>query len=87
LLNICFAYLELEFKLLRAITPCYTIYDITLTNESMRKELMNEDSVEAKTIQKHWRPKKHGWQVRADERGVVLHLTSVLRSMLLQLQK
>jgi len=87
LLNICFAYLELEYKLIRAVTPCYTVYDITLPNESMRKELMNEDSKEAKTIQKHWRSKKNGWEVRGNERGVILPLTSIFRSMSLRLQK
>lgn len=33
---------------------------------------MNEDSEEAKAIQKYWRFKKSGWEVRADEKSMVL---------------
>jgi len=62
-LNICFAYLEIEYRLIRAVTPCYTVYDITLRDQSMREKLMNEDSEEARTIQEHWRSKKSGWEI------------------------
>jgi hypothetical protein len=87
LLDILFAYLELEYRLIRAVTPCYTVYDITPRNESMQRDLMKQDSEEAKTIQRHWRSKKTGWEVRADGKSMILPLTSVSRLMSLQLRK
>ncbi|KAL5635970.1 hypothetical protein ACGC1H_004692 [Rhizoctonia solani] len=61
LLNL-YAQLELKFGLLRAITPCYQVYDYTIRDEKSWAQL-DKKSKEAKTVLQYARPKSSGYQI------------------------
>jgi hypothetical protein len=61
LLNL-YAQLELKFGLLRAITPCYQVYDYTILNEATWAKV-DKTSEAAKTVLRYARAKTQGYQV------------------------
>ncbi|ELU44519.1 ATP-dependent DNA helicase recQ [Rhizoctonia solani AG-1 IA] len=61
LLNL-YAQLELKFGLLRAITPCYQIYDYTIRDEKSWAKL-DKSSKEAKTVLQYVQPRSSGYHI------------------------
>ncbi|CAE6462206.1 unnamed protein product [Rhizoctonia solani] len=61
LLNL-YAQLELKFGLLRAITPCYQIYDYTIRDEQSWAKL-DKKSKEAKTVLQYAKAKSSGYHI------------------------
>ncbi|KAF7320065.1 hypothetical protein MKEN_00790800 [Mycena kentingensis (nom. inval.)] len=62
-LNLLYAYLELEFGLLRAVTPFYSVYEIIPIGENGRSKIMYDNSTDAVTIRTCWRSKKEKFEI------------------------
>ncbi|KAF7306860.1 hypothetical protein MIND_00478200 [Mycena indigotica] len=62
-LNLLYAQLELEFGIIRAITPFYSIYNITPRDGNGLKKIMSDDSFDAVTIRANWKATKNGFEV------------------------
>ncbi|KAI0815051.1 ATP-dependent DNA helicase [Irpex lacteus] len=56
-LNLCYAQLELDYGYLRAVTPFYSVYDITIRGNADRQKVLNDDTYYAKLIRQYWSPK------------------------------
>ncbi|PCH33726.1 ATP-dependent DNA helicase [Wolfiporia cocos MD-104 SS10] len=61
-LGLCYAQLELDYGYIRAITPFYSIYDISAQSPDGWQKVMADDSPLAKVIRTYWRPKGAGYQ-------------------------
>ncbi|KAA1468691.1 ATP-dependent DNA helicase [Dentipellis sp. KUC8613] len=62
-LNLCYAQLELDYNYIRAVTPFYSIYDISeLSNDGLR-EVMSCNTAAAKVIRTHWKRKTSSYQI------------------------
>lgn len=57
MLNLCYAQLELDYGYLRAVTPFYSVYDITIRGNADRQKVLNDDTYYAKLIRQYWSPK------------------------------
>ncbi|KAF8610634.1 ATP-dependent DNA helicase [Ceratobasidium sp. AG-I] len=67
LLNL-YAQLELKFGLLRAITPCYQVYDYTIRGSDLWTKA-DKTSKAAKTVLQYARPKGQGFQIDVSVAG------------------
>ncbi|KAF8213122.1 ATP-dependent DNA helicase [Mycena galopus ATCC 62051] len=56
-LNLCYAQLELDYGFLRAVTPFYSVYEITPRDGAGRSSVFNDKSKAATTIRTYWRDK------------------------------
>ncbi|KAJ7487526.1 ATP-dependent DNA helicase [Mycena galericulata] len=56
-LNLCYAQLELDYGFIRAITPFYSIYEITPRGAAERASIFKDQTKEAVTIRTYWRDK------------------------------
>ncbi|KAJ7786235.1 ATP-dependent DNA helicase [Mycena metata] len=62
-LNLCYAQLELDYGFLRAVTPFYSVYEITPLGPAQRASILNDKSKEAATIRRFWRDKGSKFEV------------------------
>ncbi|KAI0651958.1 ATP-dependent DNA helicase [Trametes meyenii] len=63
-LNLCYAQLELDYGYIRAITPFYSIYDISSKSANGMQKVMADNSPAAKAIRTYWRPRGNaGYQI------------------------
>ncbi|KAJ7293505.1 ATP-dependent DNA helicase [Mycena rebaudengoi] len=62
-LNLCYAQLELDYGFIRAVTPFYSIYDITPRGASERAIILADKSREALAIRGCWRVKNDKYEV------------------------
>ncbi|KAH9950424.1 ATP-dependent DNA helicase [Amylocystis lapponica] len=53
-LNLCYAQLELDYQYIRAITPFYSIYDITARTDAGLKKIVADKSPVAQAIRRYW---------------------------------
>jgi hypothetical protein len=59
-LNLCYAQLELDYGYIRAVTPYYSIYDISFRSEAARQKVYDDDTYYAKLVRQYWRGKSSG---------------------------
>ncbi|KAI9065831.1 ATP-dependent DNA helicase [Trametes sanguinea] len=59
-LNLCYAQLELDYGYIRAITPFYSLYDISSKSASGWAQVLADSSPAAKAIRQYWKPKSSG---------------------------
>ncbi|KAJ7706258.1 ATP-dependent DNA helicase [Mycena rosella] len=62
-LNLCYAQLELDYGFIRAVTPFYSIYEITPRGSAERASILNDKSREAVTIRTYWRLKGEKFEI------------------------
>ncbi|KAI0321730.1 ATP-dependent DNA helicase [Amylostereum chailletii] len=62
-LNLCYAQLELDFKYIRAITPYYSVYDISSRSAQGWQKVLSSMSPAAKTIRQYWVQKGGSYQI------------------------
>ncbi|KAK7064288.1 putative ATP-dependent DNA helicase RecQ [Favolaschia claudopus] len=62
-LNLCYAQLELDYGFIRAVTPFFSIYEITPRDGNGRASMYNDQSKEAVTIRTHWRDKGFKFEI------------------------
>ncbi|KAI0669791.1 ATP-dependent DNA helicase [Trametes maxima] len=62
-LNLCYAQLELDYGYIRAITPFYSIYDISSKSANGMQQVMADNSPAAKAIRTHWKSRGSGYQI------------------------
>ncbi|KAJ6604577.1 ATP-dependent DNA helicase [Mycena vulgaris] len=62
-LNLCYAQLELDYGFIRAVTPFYSVYEITPRGGAERASILNDKSKEAATIRTYWRDKGNKFEV------------------------
>lgn len=62
-LNLLYAQLELDYNYIRAVTPFYSVYDISSKTADGLKKVMASTSPAAKAIRTYWVPKGGGYQV------------------------
>ncbi|KAL4242127.1 ATP-dependent DNA helicase [Abortiporus biennis] len=55
-LGLCYAQLELDYAYIRAVTPFYSIYEITPRGNGLTT-IMKDESEAAKVIRQYWQPK------------------------------
>ena len=70
MLNLSYAELELDHGYIRAVTPYYSIYDITARTNDGWQKVLSDRSPQATALKSCWTPKGAGYQVcgRADRR-------------------
>ncbi|EMD42135.1 hypothetical protein CERSUDRAFT_129539 [Gelatoporia subvermispora B] len=61
-LNLCYAQLELDHKYIRAITPFYSVYDISARGSGLQA-ILKDNSQASQAIRKYWRTKVGGYQI------------------------
>ncbi|KAJ7932472.1 P-loop containing nucleoside triphosphate hydrolase protein [Mycena leptocephala] len=66
-LNLCYAQLELDYGFIRAVTPFYSVYEITPRGSAERASLFNDKSQEAVTIRTNWRDKGNKFEINVVE--------------------
>jgi hypothetical protein len=66
-LGLLYAALELEWGFIRAITPFYSVYDLSPISTSLAK-IKADKSKAASTIRAYWSPKGGGYQVSDRDR-------------------
>ncbi|KAJ7492693.1 ATP-dependent DNA helicase [Mycena latifolia] len=62
-LNLCYAQLELDHGFIRAVTPFYSVYEITPRGTAGRTSILNDKSKEAGTIRTYWRAKADKFEI------------------------
>ncbi|KAJ7169808.1 P-loop containing nucleoside triphosphate hydrolase protein [Mycena filopes] len=62
-LNLCYAQLELDYGFIRAVTPFYSVYEITPCGPTERASLLNDKSKEAASIRSFWRDKGSKFEI------------------------
>ncbi|KAI0082274.1 ATP-dependent DNA helicase [Panus rudis PR-1116 ss-1] len=53
-LNLCYAQLELDYNYIRAVTPFYSVYDITPRGQDGLKKIQSDASATAQVIKQYW---------------------------------
>ena len=51
--------MELDYGYIRAVTPYYSVYDITIRGTQEHQKIIDDDTFYAKIIKQHWRSKGH----------------------------
>ncbi|CDO75469.1 hypothetical protein BN946_scf184935.g5 [Trametes cinnabarina] len=59
-LNLCYAQLELDYGYIRAITPFYSIYDISAKSASGWAQVLADNTPAAKAVRQYWKMKSAG---------------------------
>lgn len=62
-LNLLYAQLELDYGYIRAVTPCYAVYDIKQRTADGWQAILKDTSTAAQIIREHWRSHGMGYQV------------------------
>ncbi|KAJ6519745.1 ATP-dependent DNA helicase [Mycena sanguinolenta] len=62
-LNLCYAQLELDYGFLRAVTPYYSVYEITPIGGNGKASMLRDNSKEATTIRTYWRNKGSKYEI------------------------
>ncbi|KAF8846312.1 ATP-dependent DNA helicase [Paxillus ammoniavirescens] len=62
-LGLCYAQLELDYNYIRAITPFYSVYDLSSRTADGWGKVLADDSDAAKTIKMYWFPRGGGYQI------------------------
>ncbi|KAF7310846.1 hypothetical protein HMN09_00627600 [Mycena chlorophos] len=62
-LNLLYAQLELDFGYIRAVTPFYSIYEISPRDSTGRSTILNDQSTEAAHIRSFWRVKREKFEI------------------------
>ncbi|KAF9229212.1 ATP-dependent DNA helicase [Gyrodon lividus] len=62
-LGLCYAQLELDYNYIRAITPFYSVYDLSSRSASGWSKVLADHSDAAKTIKMYWSPRGGGYQI------------------------
>lgn len=63
-LGLLYAALELEWGYIRAITPFYSVYDLSPVTTALLAKVKADKCQAASTIRAYWFPKGGGYQVR-----------------------
>lgn len=63
MLNLSYAELELDHGYIRAVTPYYSIYDITARTNDGWQKVLSDGSPQATALKSCWTPKGAGYQV------------------------
>ncbi|CAK5280504.1 unnamed protein product [Mycena citricolor] len=71
-LNLSYAQLELEYNCIRAITPFYSVYEVTPLGD--RQRILKDASREAKTIRKYWREKSTKFEINVVDTAQQAHV-------------
>ncbi|KAJ7783707.1 P-loop containing nucleoside triphosphate hydrolase protein [Mycena maculata] len=66
-LNLCYAQLELDYGFLRAITPFYSIYEITPRGSDERANIFKDQTKAAVTLRRCWRDKGNKFEANVVE--------------------
>lgn len=74
--------MELDYNYIRAITPFYSVYDLSSRSADGWGKVLADNSDAAKTIKMYWFPRGGGYQVSQVE---MMILASVLNMFLLQI--
>ena len=61
-LNLSYAQLELDYNYIRAITPFYSIYDISARTAAGWQRVTSDNSSAAKTIRQYWSARGGNYQ-------------------------
>ncbi|KAJ6575034.1 ATP-dependent DNA helicase [Mycena capillaripes] len=69
-LNLCYAQLELDYGFIRAVTPFYSVYEITPRGSAERASLFNDKSKEAATIRTNWRDKGSKFEINVVDTAI-----------------
>ncbi|KAJ7092653.1 ATP-dependent DNA helicase [Mycena epipterygia] len=69
-LNLCYAQLELDYGFIRAVTPFYSVYEITPRGAAERANIFKDNTNEAKTIRAHWRDKGDKFEINVVDTAV-----------------
>ncbi|KAI0348544.1 ATP-dependent DNA helicase [Trametopsis cervina] len=59
-LNLCYAQLELDYGYIRAVTPYYSVYDVTIRTDAAQQKVFADDTYYAKLVRQYWRRKNTG---------------------------
>ena len=62
-LGLLYAQLELDYGYIRAVTPFYSIYDISSRSDAGWQKVLNDPSPAAVEIRTYWKAKGSGYQV------------------------
>ncbi|KIJ21817.1 hypothetical protein PAXINDRAFT_165198 [Paxillus involutus ATCC 200175] len=62
-LGLCYAQLELDYNYIRAITPFYSVYDLSSRSADGWGKVLADNSDAAKTIKMYWFPRGGGYQI------------------------
>lgn len=63
MLNLSYAELELDHDYIRAVTPYYSIYDISARTNDGWQKVLSDRSPQATALKSCWTPKGGGYQV------------------------
>lgn len=63
MLGLLYAQLELDYGYIRAITPFFSVYDISARSANGWQKVMTDESVAAVAIRTHWMSKGSGYTV------------------------
>ncbi|KIJ68526.1 hypothetical protein HYDPIDRAFT_24796 [Hydnomerulius pinastri MD-312] len=62
-LGLCYAQLELDYGYIRAITPFYSVYDLSARTGEGWNKVLADNSDAAKTIKMYWAPRGSAYQI------------------------
>lgn len=62
-LNLLYAQLELDFGYIRAVTPCYAVYDITQRSAEGWKAVLEDPAPAAQVVRAQWKSRGSAYQV------------------------
>ncbi|KII93915.1 hypothetical protein PLICRDRAFT_88210 [Plicaturopsis crispa FD-325 SS-3] len=62
-LGLCYAQLELDYGYIRAVTPYYSVYDISERTAEGWRKVMADQSAPAKAVRNYWTRKPNGYQI------------------------
>lgn len=62
-LNLLFAQLELDYGYIRAVTPYYSVYEISPSTDAGWRNVLADKSPAAMTIRQEWKAKSKGYLV------------------------